>query len=175
MTLDAPVDAAAPALASVPPSGALPSPPAVAAAPASSSLSIPDSSSGEACLSCASVACLSTHTASSMPAALSRVVVPSPYRHVKMVCTVSGNEFAAVTERQSKFTSLIFIAGDAGVARLASGTDGSPPRNARYKEPAIFGSSRFTEGRFVSQTHRRRSKSSPSLDTSWSASHDATR
>ena len=121
------------------------------------------------------MACLSTHTASSMPAALSRVVVPSPYRHVKMVCTVSGNEFAAVTERHSKFTSLIFIAGDAGAARLASGTDWSPPRNARYKEPAIFGSSRFTEGRFVSQTHRRRSRSSPSLETSWSASHDATR
>ena len=188
MTLDAPVDAAAPALASVPPSGAPPSPPAVAAAPpplapaapaapASSSLSIPDSSSGEACLSCASVACLSTHTASSMPAALSRVVVLSPYRHVKMVCTVSGNEFAAVTERHSKFTSLIFIAGDPPAPRGGFGLDcGSLPLlKARYKEPAIFGSSRFTEGRFVSQTHRRRSRSSPSLETSWSASHDATR
>jgi hypothetical protein len=110
-----------------------------------------------------------------MPAALSRVVVPSPYRHVKMVCTVSGKQFAAVTERHSRFTSLSFIAGDAGAARLVSGTDGSPPRNARYSAPAIFGSSRFTDGRFVSQTHRRRSKSSPSLETSWSASHEATR
>ena len=121
---------------------------------------------GAKAASSAFVACVRIQTVNSMPHAFNRVVVPSPYKHIFTTSMFFGNISAAAIERVSKLMILSFTAADAGSTRDSTGTSKDDPKNNRNNLDATSASSKFTIGRFVSQVHRRLSKSSPRFATS---------